>query len=132
MATSLEPKILIVDDDQALAQLMVMLLSMEGFRAQAAFSGAQALAAIAAEVPAAMLLDVMMPDMDGFTLLRRLRAEPPTADLPVVMLSARVDSESREESLAAGADGYLTKPADPQQLVGMLRDQLGRRSAGSG
>jgi DNA-binding response OmpR family regulator len=131
MGTSPEHKVLIVDDDHALGNLMVMMLSLEGFRAEAAFSGAQAFASIAREMPDAVLLDIMMPDMDGFTILRRLRAEELTANLPIVMLSARVDGEAREECLKAGADRYLTKPADPEELTAVLKTQIARRAGGA-
>ncbi len=131
METSPDSKVLIVDDDHALADLIVMLLEMEGFQAEAAYAGQQALAAIERQPPAAVILDVMMPDVDGFAVLRHLRADDRTADIPVLMLSARVDSETREQCLAAGADAYLTKPADPLGLTTELRAQIARRASSS-
>jgi two-component system NtrC family sensor kinase len=68
--------------------------------------------------------------MDGFAVLRHLRSHAGTADLPVLMLSARVDDETRQQSLAAGANCYLTKPAESGQLTSELRDQIARRAGG--
>jgi two-component system alkaline phosphatase synthesis response regulator PhoP len=130
MATSVDPKVLIVDDDHALADLLVIVLSMDGFRAEAAYSGKQALESVAKEKPAAMVLDVMMPDIDGFAVLASLRGDPATASVPVVMLSARVDEETRERCLEAGANSYLTKPAEPQELTAELRSQIARPPGG--
>lgn len=128
MGTSPDRKVLVVDDDQVLASLLVMVLDVDGFKAEAVFSGTQALAWISRELPAAIFLDIMMPDMDGFAILQRLRADARTAQLPIIMLTARVDEESRAHSLAAGADAYLTKPATPQQLTDELRAQLAKRA----
>jgi DNA-binding response OmpR family regulator len=127
---SADPKVLVVDDDHALADLLVIMLGLEGFRAEAVYSGGQALAAVAAEAPDAIVLDIMMPDMDGFAVLRSLRQDAQTAGLPVVMLSARVDEETREQSLAAGASSYLTKPADPPDLTAELKGLIARRAGG--
>jgi two-component system, OmpR family, phosphate regulon response regulator PhoB len=129
METSSNRKVLVVDDDQVLAKLLVMVLDLDGFKAEAVFSGGQSLAWIGRELPAAIFLDIMMPDMDGFTVLRHLRADARTAQLPIIMLSARVDEESRDQSLAAGADAYLTKPATPQQLTDELRAQIAKRAS---
>jgi two-component system OmpR family response regulator len=119
---------LIVDDDHALADLLVIMLGLEGFRAEAAYSGREALASAAKETPDAVILDVMMPDMDGFAVLRALRADGKTETVPVMMLSARVDEETREQCLAAGANNYLTKPADSHFLTSELRSHIARRA----
>lgn len=128
MGTLTDPKILIVDDDHVLADLLVIMLDLEGFRANAVYSGAEALASVAREPPAALILDIMMPDMDGLAVLGHLRSDDRTVNLPVVILSARVDEETREWSLAAGADGYLTKPVEPHQLTAELRTHISRRA----
>ena len=127
---SVEPKVLVVDDDHALADLLVIMLGLDGFRAEAAYSGGQALASVAQEVPAAVVLDIMMPDMDGFTVLANLRGQAQTADVPIVMLSARVDIETKERSLAAGANSYLTKPAEAQELTSELKALIARQAGG--
>jgi DNA-binding response OmpR family regulator len=127
---SAEPKVLVVDDDHALADLLVIMLGLDGFRAEAAYSGSQALASVAQEVPAAVVLDIMMPDMDGFTVLANLRGQAQTADVPIVMLSARVDIETEERSLAAGANSYLTKPAEAQELTSELKALIARQAGG--
>lgn len=121
-------KVLIVDDDHALADLLVIMLSLDGFRSEAAYSGRQALDAIEREVPAAVILDIMMPDMDGFAVLREIRGNARADSVAVLMLSARVDQETRDQSLAAGADSYLTKPAEPQHLTAEIRQHIARRA----
>jgi DNA-binding response OmpR family regulator len=125
---SVSPKVLVVDDDHALADLLVIMLSLEGFRAEAAYSGTDALASVAAELPAAVVLDIMMPDMDGFTVLRQFRANGSSAQLPVIMHSARVDDEAKDDALAAGANGFITKPADPHQITAELRSLIARQA----
>ena len=129
METSPNHKVLIVDDDHALADLMTMLLQLEGFQAEAAYSGQQALEMIKSEMPAAVVLDVMMPVVDGLAVLRQVREDSQTANIPVLMLSARTDFETQEQFLAAGADAYLTKPADAPTLLSELRTHIARRAA---
>jgi DNA-binding response OmpR family regulator len=130
MEMSADSKVLIVDDDHALADLIVMLLQLDGFQAEAAYAGQQALDAVERDKPAAIVLDVMMPDVDGFAVLRHVRSDDRLADVAVLMLSARVDEETREQCLAAGADAYITKPAEPQHLTSELRTQLAKRQSG--
>ncbi len=127
---SVDSKVLVVDDDTALADLLVLMLSLEGFQAAAAYSGQMALDAIAADVPDAVVLDIMMPDMDGFSVLRKLRAEARTATMPVIMHSARVDDEAKDDAAAAGATGFIVKPADPHEITSELRTQIARAAGG--
>jgi CheY-like chemotaxis protein len=109
--------ILIVDDDPAITTLLKMSFELEGHVVTTAGSGAEALELARRIHPAAMVVDVMMPEMDGLELVRQLRANPATADIPVVCCSARSLAADVEAGLAAGADDYVTKPCDPFDLV---------------
>jgi len=109
--------ILIVDDDPAITTLLKMSFELEGHVVMTAASGPEALE-LAREIhPAAMVVDVMMPEMDGLELIRRLRDSEATADIPIVCCSARALAGDVEAGLAAGADDYLTKPCDPLELI---------------
>ena len=110
-------RILIVDDEAALQRMVGEILQQAGYRTQAAFSCAQALERFAAAPPDAVLLDVMLPDGDGFSLLGRLRQ---TRDVPVLFLSARDEDEARLKGLGLGADDYITKPFSRDELKGAL------------
>jgi CheY-like chemotaxis protein len=109
--------ILIVDDDPAITLLLKLSFELEGHVVTTAASGAEALELARHIHPAAMVVDVMMPEMDGLELVRRLRANPQTAAIPIVCLSAKALSTDIDAGLAAGADDYVTKPCDPQDLV---------------
>ena len=108
--------ILIVDDEPRGRELLGDLLTPQGYQLHFAASGREALAAAAAHPPDLILLDVMMPDLDGFEVCRRLRADERLREVPVVMLTALDDRESRLTGLAAGADSFLTKPFDHVEL----------------
>ncbi|MEN9572194.1 MAG: hypothetical protein RL514_49 [Verrucomicrobiota bacterium] len=108
--------ILIVDDEPRGRELLGDLLRPQGYQLHFAASGPEALAAAAAHPPDLILLDVMMPDLDGFEVCRRLRADERLREVPVVMLTALDDRESRLTGLAAGADSFLTKPFDHVEL----------------
>jgi CheY-like chemotaxis protein len=109
--------ILIVDDDPSITSLLRMSFELEGHKVVTAASGAEALDLARQIHPAAMVVDVMMPEMDGLELIRRLRANDATADIPIVCCSARALAGDVEACLAAGADDYITKPCDPLELV---------------
>ncbi|HEY2427595.1 MAG TPA: response regulator [Acidimicrobiales bacterium] len=109
--------ILIVDDDPAITTLLKMSFELEGHVVMTAASGAEALDLARQIHPAAMVVDVMMPEMDGLELVRRLRANDATADIPIVCCSARSLAGDVEAGLAAGADDYVTKPCDPFEIV---------------
>ncbi|GAC1376663.1 MAG: hypothetical protein NVSMB4_05640 [Acidimicrobiales bacterium] len=116
--------ILIVDDDPAITTLLKMSFELEGHVVMTAASGPEALE-LAREIhPAAMVVDVMMPDMDGLELVRRLRANDATANIPIVCCSARSLARDVEAGLAAGADDYLTKPLDPYELVQKIEQRV--------
>jgi signal transduction histidine kinase/DNA-binding response OmpR family regulator len=117
------PRVLVVDDNADMRDYLVALLS-DSYRVQTAPDGAAALALAREDPPDLVLSDVMMPELDGFGLLRELRADPVTALVPVVMLSARAGDEATIEGLAAGADDYLIKPFAARELLARVRANL--------
>ena len=116
-------RILIVDDEPALQHLVGEILTQAGYETDAALSCAQALERVRTAAPDAVLLDVMLPDGDGFSLLGQLRRE---RDLPVLFLSAREEDDARLRGLGLGADDYIIKPFLPQELLLRLRAVLRR------
>ena len=131
MATA-DPLILVVDDEHSVRQALERALRLEGFAVQTAGGGRAALDAVAARPPAAVVLDVTMPDLDGVSVVRRMRAGG--VDVPVCILSARDDVDDRVAGLQAGADDYLVKPFAIAELCARLHALLRRngRSTGSG
>lgn len=122
------PTILLIDDDPKLAQLLSSYLGQHGYTLRHAAGGAQGLEAVTSTPPDAILLDVMMPGMDGLEVLRRLRSR---SSIPVVMLTARGDETDRIVGLELGADDYLPKPFNPRELLARLKAVLRRaRPAG--
>lgn len=119
-------RILIVDDENDIREVAALSLeSIGGYEVMSAHSGSMALGIAATEQPDAILLDVMMPDMDGPTTLRRLQAEPATAHIPVVFLTAKVQPSERTRFASLGAAAVLSKPFDPLTLPSELADALG-------
>ncbi|AZZ75012.1 DNA-binding response regulator [Pseudomonas sp. RU47] len=117
-------ELLLIDDDQELCELLSSWLSQEGFHVRACHDGQSARKALAETAPAAVVLDVMLPDGSGLELLKQLRHDH--ADLPVLMLSARGEPLDRILGLELGADDYLAKPCDPRELTARLRAVLRR------
>jgi DNA-binding response OmpR family regulator len=109
--------ILVVDDDPVIQKLLAVNFEMEGYRVVTGSDGAEALDKIAAERPAAVVLDVMMPKIDGIEVVRRIKADPATAAIPVLLLSAKAQATDIAAGMDAGADAYLTKPFDPVELL---------------
>lgn len=110
--------ILVVDDDETTRHMLRLILNLEGFNVIQAADGLEALAHVTAHQPDALILDVMMPRMDGLTVCKTLRAQPATVNLPVIILSAIAEGEK------VGADLYLRKPIDPNELIARLRQLL--------
>src|SRR5262249_27327841 len=117
------PTILLADDNADMRDYVRRLLA-ERYDVVAVTDGEQALAAAAARPVDLVLTDVMMPNVDGFGLLAQLRAEPRTATVPVIMLSARAGEEARVEGLGAGADDYLIKPFSARELIARVGGTL--------
>ena len=109
--------ILVVDDDPVIQKLLAVNFEMEGYRVVTAGDGEEALAQVAAERPDAVVLDVMMPKIDGIEVVRRMRADAVVAAIPVLLLSARAQAKDIAEGLDAGADAYITKPFEPLDLL---------------
>lgn len=119
-------RILIVDDNPNALKLVGYALHREGFEVAVAKDGAEALEKAEKDPPALVILDIMMPDMDGYEVCRRLRATPQTARTPVIMLTAKGRAEDRVMGFQAGADDYVTKPVLPAELVARVRALLAR------
>jgi class 3 adenylate cyclase/CheY-like chemotaxis protein len=120
----LAQKILVVDDQPMNVTLLADVLEVKGYSVATASSGPEALSMIEADAPDLVLLDVMMPDMTGYEVCERLRAAPPTALLPIVMVTALDAKEERVKGLQAGADDFLSKPVNQQELLARVRSLL--------
>jgi diguanylate cyclase (GGDEF)-like protein len=120
--------VLVVDDDVDVARFIEVNLRLEGFDVVVAHDGQEALEVIGEEVPDLALLDVMMPRIDGVELCRRLRSDPLTASLPVIMLTAKSLSADKVVGLTAGADDYIIKPFDTLELIARVQSTLRRNS----
>jgi len=119
-------RILIVEDDPDIAELVARYLDKAGFVTERASSGKDALQAIAASPPDLLVLDLMLPQVDGLEICRRVRASEPTAAVPIIMLTARSEESERIVGLELGADDYLAKPFSPNELVARVRALLRR------
>jgi CheY-like chemotaxis protein len=126
MTTALRGRVLVADDDPRHRKLMDTVLHAEGYEVRSVESGVAALAAIAGEAPDVLLLDLMMPGMDGFEVVRRLKADPATRRIPIVMVTALDDDASRARLAAAGVVDVLTKPVEHWQLKACLEGLAGR------
>ncbi len=124
-------KVLIVDDDPDIRTLYRLVLRQEGLEVIEAENGQEALDKIQAEAPSLVLLDIMMPGMDGYEVCRRLRSDPRTARLPVLMFSAKGTSADRKNGFKVGANGFVVKSAGPRALVTRIRSLLSDPLAGS-
>ena len=121
-----EHTVLVVDDDPNVVELARLYLERDGYRVLSATDGADGLALAREEQPALVVLDVMLPRLDGLDVCRTLRQE---SSVPIIMLTARVEEEDRLTGLELGADDYVTKPFSPRELAARVRAVL-RRSAG--
>jgi two-component system, OmpR family, phosphate regulon response regulator PhoB len=124
--------ILVVDDDNAVRSLLVFLLKRGGHSPVEASCGAEAFEAIRQRLPALVLLDRMLPDMDGIEILRAWRRTPTTRELPIMMLTARAEEADRVDGLTEGADDYITKPFSRAELMLRIEKLLKRNGSGSG
>ena len=117
-------KILVVEDDAAILANLSRFLRLEGFEVFTARNGAEGLSAVGAHRPDLVLSDLLMPEMDGETLLAALRADASSSDLPVIFLTASADRAERDAKLQLGASDYLVKPLDLQDLLAAVRRHL--------
>ena len=119
-------KILVIEDERDILDLVLHYLEKEGFRIRTAADGGAGLTAARQERPDLIVLDLMLPGMDGLELCKKLRADPATALTPVIMLTAKADETDRIVGLELGADDYLTKPFSPKELVARVKALLRR------
>ena len=122
-------RILVVDDDKQIVRLVRAYLEQAGYAVLTAYDGATALRLIRAERPDLVVLDLMLPDRDGWEITRIVRADPQLAGLPIIMLTARVEDTDKIVGLELGADDYVTKPFNPREVLARVRAVL-RRAGG--
>jgi DNA-binding response OmpR family regulator len=122
-------RILVVDDEERMVRFIRLNLEHDGFQVTEAFRGAQALDKLRSGLPDLILLDVMLPDIDGFEVLRMLRE---VSSVPVIMLTAKGEEDDRVRGLELGADDYITKPFSPRELVSRVRAVLRRTESSAG
>src|SRR5262245_22732576 len=123
-------RILVVEDDPDIAELVDRYLTKAGFATDRVSSGRDAIDAIAAKTPDLLVLDLMLPHLDGLEICRRVRANEQTANIPIIMLTARAEESERIVGLELGADDYLAKPFSPNELVARVRALLRRAHRG--
>jgi DNA-binding response OmpR family regulator len=122
-------KILIIEDDPATLRLVDYSLKQEGYEIISASNGLEGIRKALGESPDLVILDVMLPGLDGFEICYRLRAEPATAKLPILMFSAKAQEIDKETGIRVGADDYLTKPSAPADIISHVAKLLAKKSA---
>ncbi len=123
-----ETTILVVDDEVSIVEIVTLYLTQAGYAVQSAHDGRSALRAMGNRMPDLVILDVMLPEVDGLEITRRVRAE---GDTPIILLTARREEADRIEGLELGADDYVVKPFSPQELVSRVKAVLRRTRAGN-
>jgi CheY-like chemotaxis protein len=118
-------RVLVVDDATAIRELIAVNLELEGYDVDRAGDGEEALAAVARQRPDVITLDVMMPRLDGFSTIERLRSDPDTADIPVVLVTGRASTADRARGELLGVDGFLAKPFEPAELLATIQRLTG-------
>ena len=118
--------VLVVEDEPDIRHLIAHHLQREGFRCREVATGTEALRAARASIPDLIVLDLMLPEVDGLEVCRRLRSDPGTAGIPIIMLTAKSDEVDRVVGLELGADDYVAKPFSPKELVARVRAVLRR------
>jgi two-component system alkaline phosphatase synthesis response regulator PhoP len=120
----MEKKILVIEDDPATSRLVDYSLRHEGYQVITSSNGLEGLRKARSESPDLIILDVMLPGMDGFEICHRLRAEPDTLKLPILMFSAKAQEIDKDTGIKVGADDYLTKPSAPAEIVRRVKKLL--------
>jgi len=123
------PRVLVVDDDPQVLKLLRVNFELEGYDVMTATNGEEALELVGRDTPDAVVCDVMMPGIDGLEVVRRLRAQPDTVALPLVVVSAKAQQADVRAGLALGADAYVTKPFDPSELLEVVAQLLAKRQS---
>jgi DNA-binding response OmpR family regulator len=116
--------VLVVDDEEEIREVLRLTLTLAGYDVREAEDGKRALASVEVDPPDLIILDVLMPGMNGFDVCRQVRGDSHSAHIPILMLSARTDARSKAEGLRAGATAYLTKPLAAEQLIRHVADAL--------
>ena len=129
MQAGVKPRILVVDDEPEAVELVEFNLKQAGYAVTTAGDGAEALKKARAQTPDLIVLDVMLPEMDGFEICKMLRLDPATAQVPIIMLTAKAAEIDRVLGLELGADDYLTKPFSPRELLLRIKKILARGQA---
>lgn len=114
-------KILTCDDEKHIVRLIQVNLERQGYEVITAYNGAECLEKVASEKPDLLVLDVMMPEMTGFEVLEKLKADPETHDLPIIMLTARAQDSDVLRGWQSGVECYLTKPFNPMELIAFVK-----------
>ena len=120
------PTLLVVEDDPVILRLLEVNFELEGFEVLLAHDGAQGLALARSEHPAMVITDIMMPRMSGIELVQALKADPATASIPIILLSAKAQTSDLKAGMDSGADDYVTKPFEPLDLVDRVNALLPR------
>ncbi len=121
MSSPSAKKILIVEDEKDILQLVKLYLEKEGYRTVTASTGSEGLAQVRSEKPDLLVLDLMLPEIDGLEICKRLRSAPDTAMIPIIMLTAKAEESDTIIGLELGADDYVTKPFSPKTLVARIK-----------
>ncbi len=124
-------RILVVEDEESLLKLETILLTVKGFEVVGAFTGKMAIDKLATEEFNLVLLDIMLPDIDGFEICRYIRNTPRTANLPIVMLTAKKSQEDQERGLLCGANAYLHKPFKSAMIIDEISSLLSSQGNGN-
>ena len=122
-------KILVVDDEIYIVHILDFSLGMEGYEVVTALDGEQALAKVKTEEPDLIVLDIMMPKLDGYETCKMLKSDPETRHIPVILLSAKGRNVDQQMGFQVGADDYITKPFSPRKLVERINLILGQPTA---
>lgn len=117
-------KLLIIDDEEATVDMLKTFLEISGYETMSAYSGDDGLVLAKVESPTLVISDLMMPDLDGLEVCRRIRANEDLKDLPIIIISARTDQKIIDQAMTIGANAYLTKPIDLPALIGQIERLL--------
>ena len=123
-------RVLVIEDDPATVLLISYILKEQGYKVLTALNGIEGFRKAVEQEPDLVILDIMMPEVDGFKICRALRREDRTSHLPILMFSAKARQIDKDAGLSAGADDYLTKPADPSEIVSRVDRVLAQSRAG--
>ena len=125
----MQQKVLVVEDEAAIREMLAFNLGRAGYEVLSAATGVEARSSMADKYPDVVLMDWMLPDMSGLELTRQLKRDPETREIPVIMLTARVQEDDRVAGLEGGADDYITKPFSPRELLARIKVVLRRGAA---